>query len=75
MQNKITDHRRAVVRASKIARLNRYVFIVALLWLVTSLALLLLSTPAHARTGHQTASQHLLRAGSHSQPPSSLIVI
>jgi hypothetical protein len=37
MQKKITDHKR------RVARLNRYVIVVALLWLVTSFALLFLS--------------------------------
>jgi preprotein translocase subunit SecG len=37
MQKRIADHKR------RVARLNRYVFIVALLWVVTSFALILLS--------------------------------
>jgi preprotein translocase subunit SecG len=37
MQKKIADHKR------RVSRLNRYVFVVALLWVVTSFALILLS--------------------------------
>lgn len=37
MQQKIADHKR------RVARLNRYVIVVAFLWLVTSFALLFLS--------------------------------
>ena len=37
MHKKIADHKR------RVARLNRYVFVVALLWVVTSFALILLS--------------------------------
>jgi preprotein translocase subunit SecG len=37
MQKKIAEHKR------RVARLNRYVMVVALLWLVTSFALLFLS--------------------------------
>jgi len=42
MHKKITDHKR------RVARLNRYVFVVALLWVVTSFALLLLSSSRHS---------------------------
>ncbi|HSM88134.1 MAG TPA: hypothetical protein VLT16_18410 [Candidatus Limnocylindrales bacterium] len=44
MQKKTFD------RKEKIARLNRYVFVVALLWLAASLAVLLLSGSAQAQT-------------------------
>ena len=37
MHKRIADHKR------RVARLNRYVFVVALLWVVTSFALILLS--------------------------------
>lgn len=42
IHKRIADHRR------RVARLNRYVIVVALLWLVTSFALLFLSTPGSA---------------------------
>ena len=80
MQMKVADHRRAALRAKiaharKVARLNRYVCLVALLWLVTSLALLFLSTPAHAHTGHPAASQHQLKTDTHSQLPIPYILL
>jgi preprotein translocase subunit SecG len=77
MQMRFADHRRAalrakIARARKVARLNRYVIVVALLWFFTSLALLFLSTPAHARTGHPAASQ---QTDTHSQPPIPYILL
>jgi len=42
MHKKIADHKR------RVARLNRYVFIIALLWVVTSFALILLSSSRHS---------------------------
>jgi hypothetical protein len=44
MHKKIADHKR------RVARLNRYVFVVALLWVVTSFALLLLSGSHHSNS-------------------------
>jgi hypothetical protein len=77
MQNKVADHRRSAPRLDldKVARLNRYVVVVALLWLVTSLALLFFATPAHARAGQATASHKLLKAHSQSHPAGPLIII
>lgn len=42
MHKRIADHKR------RVARLNRYVFVVALLWVVTSFALLWLSGSRHS---------------------------
>lgn len=42
MENRIAERRR------RVTRVNIYVIIVALLWLATSVALLVLSTPGHA---------------------------
>jgi preprotein translocase subunit SecG len=44
MHKRIADHKR------RVARLNRYVFVVALLWVVTSFALLLLSGSHHSNS-------------------------
>ncbi len=44
MQKKIADHKR------RVSRLNRYVFVVALLWVVTSFALILLSRSHHSNS-------------------------
>lgn len=42
MENRIADRKR------RVTRVNIYVIVVALLWLATSVALLVLSTPGHA---------------------------
>jgi len=44
MQNRIAEHK------LRIARINRYVVVVAILWVVTSFALLFLSGSRHAHT-------------------------
>jgi preprotein translocase subunit SecG len=64
MQKRIADHRR------RVARLNRYVIVVALLWLVTSVALLFLSRPQPANLAHSTspASHSTDRANTTSLP-------
>jgi hypothetical protein len=49
MQNRITDHKR------RVARLNRYVAVVAILWLVASFALLFLSGSGHERMARPIA--------------------
>lgn len=49
MQKRIVDHRR------RVARLNRCVVVVALLWLAASFALLFLSAPGPARVAHPTS--------------------
>lgn len=42
MKNRIADRKR------RVTRVNIYVIVVALLWLATSVALLVMSTPGHA---------------------------
>lgn len=42
MENRIAERKR------RVTRVNIYVIVVALLWLATSVALLVLSTPGHA---------------------------
>jgi hypothetical protein len=58
IQKKIADHRR------RVARLNRCVLVVALLWLVASFAVLFLSSsgPAHAAKPKQPDSNTLIEA-------------
>jgi uncharacterized membrane protein SpoIIM required for sporulation len=67
MQKRIADHNR------RVARLNRYVVVVALLWLVTSFALLFLSSSDrdHAESPKEPASNALLQA--HHHHPSQLL--
>ena len=69
MPEKISDHRR------RVARLNRYVLVVALLWLVTSFALLFLSqsTPANAAQPVQNAEPAVLHASLIPQALASLL--
>ena len=57
MQKQITDHKR------RVARLNRYVALVAILWLVASFALLFLSGSKHDHMARPMApAQHTLVA-------------
>ena len=56
MQKRIADHK------LRLARINRYVVVVAILWVVTSFALLFLSGSKHADTARPVApaSDHQL---------------
>jgi len=56
MQKRIAEHK------LRLARINRYVVVVAILWVVTSFALLFLSTSRHADTARPVtpASDHQL---------------
>jgi preprotein translocase subunit SecG len=58
IEKKIADHKR------RVTRLNRYVAVVALLWLVTSFALIFLSTSgrAHAAKRNRPNSNTLIEA-------------
>ncbi len=57
MQNRITEYKR------RVARLNRYVAVVAILWLVTSFALIFLSGSKHDHMARPiTPAQHALVA-------------
>jgi preprotein translocase subunit SecG len=76
---KSADHRRAalrqkITRARKLARLDRFVIVIGLLWLVTSVALLFLSAPAHSRPEHATAS-HNVRVQPHLESSDSFILL
>jgi preprotein translocase subunit SecG len=56
IHKRIADHRR------RVARLNRYVAVVALLWLVTSVALLFFARPRRANIAGSDPASHSVHA-------------